>query len=113
MKHQEEKCDCIFCQSKCPECRSREVEVDYIIRQGYHPKPDKIKIDSDMQDLTIRCSNCEKEFSSYDDKYEEEMSGLEGALGKMGVFGIDGIVRDKDGQISSYKREMVEKETEQ
>lgn len=113
MKHQEEKCDCIFCQSKCPECGSREVEVDCIIRQGYHPKPDKIKIDIDMQDLTIRCSNCEKEFSSYDDKYEEEMSRLEGALGKMGVFGIGGIVRDKDGQISSYKREMVEKETEQ
>ena len=52
-------CDCVFCNSKCPECGSTEIHVEYTLKYEYdNDTEDSILVPSPEVSLTLQCFNC-------------------------------------------------------
>ncbi len=76
MKKGKEKCDCIFCISKCPDCGSTDIEVDFSASYNYDNAIDDTIVISlqNVCEITIRCHACNSEF--------QDIDGLEDKLHK-------------------------------
>ena len=57
-------CDCIFCNSKCPECGSTDIRVKYLIEYEYeNHMEDHITVSQDIAGVYLLCNSCGEEMS--------------------------------------------------
>jgi len=60
MAEEGQMCNCIFCNSKCPECGSKEVEVDFTVRYRFNnDMEDQIFVDMDDSQVSLHCNDCD------------------------------------------------------
>jgi hypothetical protein len=53
------ECDCIFCNSKCPECGSIDIEFKYkAVFQCENTEQDEITLEHDEDEVELQCRNC-------------------------------------------------------
>jgi len=84
-KTKHKNCDCIFCNSKCPECKSTRVEVKFIIECGYSNfEEDLLSIHQDIVGVLLQCNECGEEVRDsidfWEDNYEFNFDGSDERL---------------------------------
>jgi hypothetical protein len=91
----QEHCDCIFCVSKCPACKSTNVRVR--ANKDFWCENDGkglITIDSEFAYIEMNCEDCGDSFSSFDG----ELNELQYALGS--IMQGDLEVKHENGEIT-------------
>ena len=86
VKHTEKKeCDCIFCNSKCPECGSTAIRVTFKPQLEYYNDTENcIFIVTGVTSIKVECEECgeifEQDDNSSDDKLDPLIRSLHRAL---------------------------------
>lgn len=83
MKDHEYCGNCIFCNSKCPECGSISVRVKYSVSYEYeNDENDKILISPELGGVELECRSCGEQFQNTEWKSDERLDKLWQAIGK-------------------------------
>ena len=74
--------DCIFCNSKCPECGAEEIQVTYSPVFSYrNDTENRISIAQTEFSIELECLECDAEYSvGHDDYYGEPIAKFRRAL---------------------------------
>jgi hypothetical protein len=76
MKEETEQCkggDCVFCNSVCPECGSRNISVQFVIGYQYHNnKNSKLILNHSGTHLKGRCNECSHVFEGGDFLFDND-----------------------------------------
>jgi len=76
-KKHEPKCDCLFCNSKCPECGSTAINVRFKVEYEYdNDSIDEIFIFQTESSIELECKSC----GSEPDRYDQRLNPLRRAL---------------------------------
>jgi len=73
-------CDCLFCNSKCPECGSTDIEVKCGAEFTFkNDTEDSISIDQEWGRIQLYCESCGLETDSRNPKYRK-LGALQSAI---------------------------------
>lgn len=85
-------CDCIFCNSKCPECGSINVTVTYRPCIEYvNGIEDQINLERGVDWIEMECEDCGEQFQTNEWSEESRLEKLRIALGE--ILGMAGVIR--------------------
>ena len=60
-----EKCDCLYCHSKCPSCGSQNISVEFTVKYTFDNNfEDRIFIQRGEDSLSLQCNGCGETFES-------------------------------------------------
>ena len=69
-------CDCIFCNSKCPECGSTDIHAMFTVDFDFRNETqDSISIDHTFGMMTLDCDECGESFFN-----DDRLTGLQNAF---------------------------------
>lgn len=75
---QETRCDCLFCHSKCPECGSTRIQVEFNIECYYDNHfEDTIRIFQSIKVTELQCRDCDLEIETEWGPDEDQIGLLE------------------------------------
>ena len=81
MTKHKENCDCLFCNSKCPECGSTDITVKYQPTFEYENSTrNLIMINRGTDCLEVQCQQCGAEFKMDEFTTDHEIEPLRKAL---------------------------------
>ena len=77
----EKKCDCIFCHSKCPECGSINIDVEFKLSYEYsNGAQDVIAMHWRDSGIEIKCRDCGETYRHDDWERDERLEPLHAAI---------------------------------
>lgn len=66
-KNHKPKCDCLFCNSKCPECGSTAINVRFRVEYEYsNDSTDHISVYQNEDSIELECEDCGSDFFEHD-----------------------------------------------
>lgn len=100
-----DKCDCLFCNSKCPNCGSIDVSVDFKVKYHYdNDSLDSISILNEGIYIELTCNECGEIFSygeiDFDQGNDERLQSLHVALDRYFVSHLKQIMIDHENEIT-------------
>ena len=99
MKKHESKCDCIFCNSKCPGCGSEAIDVEFNVQFKYkNNSTDWISVNRIQDSIILECAGCGREFDS-EFEHDAELNPLRQALSRGLVLPGETTFDCNDGKI--------------
>ena len=110
MAKHKKACDCIFCVSKCPECGSIDINVNLIVKYGFHNDiMNKITFSMEDSGISLQCNDCGEELTYGGDDFMDLGPGIEDprlqplyrAVGGYVTPSMTGIEIDGKGRIKS------------
>jgi hypothetical protein len=106
-KKDPESCgECIFCLSKCPKCRSTDVEIRYIAEYALaNEKKNRLEIQQTGSNVELECENCGESFFGP----SEQLDPLLLALDKHLAVATHTIEIDHHGAISTTQEGPLSK----
>ena len=106
---------CFFCLSRCPDCKSTEIDVRYEVEYGYTNDTEGcITVGLDWSQLRLTCKSCGQEFQKGDDK---SLELLEHEMEKLLELPHNRVCEMNGGQGKVYEssftvRELTEEESQ-
>jgi hypothetical protein len=92
-KKQKTFCDCLFCNSKCPECGSMDIEVDFTVRCNFrNTMQDEISVSLNDSGVSLQCNEC----------------GADLTYGFDPVFGMDSPTGEEDDRLQPLYKALHE-----
>ncbi len=84
MTEHEKTCDCLYCNSKCPECGSTKISVKYWPAFEYeNDTRNNIHITRGIDQLELECLECGAWIKPWDGEQDKRLSRLQHALSKI------------------------------
>ena len=104
-KKHEPKCDCLFCNSKCPECGSEAIHVRFKVEYEYdNDSTDHISIFQNEDDIELECEDCGSDFFEHDPRLNPLRRALYKYLDIPGNQSFD----IEEGKITEWKTVSVD-----
>ena len=101
---EQKQCGCLFCNSKCPECGSESISVEFTVKYEFaNSSKDSIHVSQTEDMIELQCDHCGSDFGESDFYGDDDprIEPLRLALFKALDLTANCTLKCKDGEIRS------------